>query len=47
MARAARVMVMATKRAMANDGNDRGNGYGKKGGRRSLVVTMVMGMETA
>ncbi len=32
MARAARVMATATKMAMATDGNNTGNCYGKEGG---------------
>jgi hypothetical protein len=47
MTRAAGVVAMATKRAMATNGNNKDNGYGKEGGRRLTAVTMVMGMETA
>jgi hypothetical protein len=42
--RAARAMAMATKRAMATDNNNTGNGYGKEGGRRLMVATILMGM---
>ncbi len=32
MARAARAMAMATKRVMATNGDNTGNGYSKEGG---------------
>jgi hypothetical protein len=47
MTRAARGMAMATKRAMANNGDNKGNGYGKEGGRRLLAATKTMGIGTA
>ncbi len=39
MARAARVMAMATKRAIAMDGNNTGNCYGEEGGGRLTAAT--------
>jgi hypothetical protein len=47
MARRARVMGTATKRAMATDGNNTGNGYGKEPSGRAMVATMAMGMGMA
>jgi hypothetical protein len=47
MARAARVMAMATERAMVTDSNTMGNGYGKEGGGHLTEATMAMGMGTA
>ncbi len=38
--RAARAMVTATKRAMATNGNNKGNGYGKEGDGRLMAATM-------
>jgi hypothetical protein len=46
MARAARAMAMATKRVMATNGDNTGNGYGKEGGGRSMVATMGMAQRT-
>ena len=46
MARAARVMVMATKRAMATNGNTRGNGHGKEDDRLLIAATMGMAQRT-
>jgi hypothetical protein len=48
MMRAARAMVMATatKRAMATDGNNMGNGYGKEASGQAMAATMAMGMGT-
>jgi hypothetical protein len=40
-------MAMATKRAMASDGNNTGNGFRKEGGRQATAATMAMGMGTA
>jgi hypothetical protein len=40
MARAARAMAMATKRVMATNGDNTGNGYGEEGGGRSLAASM-------
>jgi hypothetical protein len=40
MARAARVMALATKRAKATNGNNTDNGYGKEGGGRSIAAMM-------
>ncbi len=40
MVRAARVMVTATKRVMATNGDNTGNGYGKEGGGRLTVAMM-------
>ncbi len=48
MAMAARVagnkmaMAMATKKAMATNGDNTGNGYGKEGGGHSTAATMGM-----
>ncbi len=42
MARAARAMATATKRVMATNGDNTGNGYGKEGGGRSTVATLGM-----
>jgi hypothetical protein len=39
IARAARVMAMATKREMATDGNNTDIGYSKEGDRCSMVAT--------
>ncbi len=47
MARAARVMATATKRAMATDGDNLGNGYGKETGNQAMAATIAMGMGTA
>ncbi len=47
MARVARVMAMATKRAIATDGNNMGNGYGKEASGQATVATMAIGMGTA
>ncbi len=44
MARVARAMALATKRVMATNGDNRGNGYGKEGGGHSTASTMAMGM---
>ncbi len=44
IARAAGAMAMATKRAMATDNNNTGNGYGKEGGRHLMAATILMGM---
>jgi hypothetical protein len=44
MARAARVMAMATKRAILTNGNNMGIGYGKEGGGKAMAATMAMGM---
>ncbi len=43
--RAARVMAMVTvtKRVMATDGDNTGNGDGKDGGERATAATMAMG----
>ncbi len=46
MARAARAMVTATKRAMATNGNNMGNGYGKEGDGHLMAVTMGMAQRT-
>ncbi len=46
MVRAARAMATATKRAMATDGNNMGNGYGKEGDRRSMAEMMGMARKT-
>jgi hypothetical protein len=45
MMRKARAMAMATatKRAMATDGHNTGNGDGKEGGERATAATMAMG----
>ncbi len=46
MARVARAMAMATKRAMATNGNNTGNGYGKEASGQAMVATMAMGRGT-
>jgi hypothetical protein len=46
MARAARAMAMATKRVMATNGNNTGNGYGKEGGRHLMLAMMGMVQRT-
>jgi hypothetical protein len=43
----ATVMAMATKRAMATDGDNKGKGDGKEGGKRGTAATMVMGRGAA
>jgi hypothetical protein len=40
MARAAREMATATKRVMATNGDNTGNGYGKEGGGRLTAAMM-------
>jgi hypothetical protein len=40
MARAARAMATATKRAMATDGDNTGHGYGEEDDGRSMATTM-------
>jgi hypothetical protein len=47
MVRVPRAMAMVTKRAMATDGNNTGNGYGEEASRQATAATMAMGMETA
>ncbi len=49
MIRAARAMVMATatKRAMATDGDNTGNGDGKEDGKPVTAATLKMGRGTA
>jgi hypothetical protein len=47
MARVARATAMATKRAIATNGNNTGNCYGKEAGGQATAATMVMGMATA
>jgi hypothetical protein len=39
-------MATATKRVMATNGNNTGNGYGKEGGRRLMAATMGMAGRT-
>ncbi len=39
IARAARAMAMATKRAMVTGGNNKDNDYGKEGGGRLSAAT--------
>ncbi len=41
-----RVMAQATKRAMATNGDNMGNGYGKEGGRHSTAAMMGMVQRT-
>ncbi len=43
---ALRAMATATKRAIATDSDNAGNGYGKEAGRQATVATMAMGMGT-
>jgi hypothetical protein len=40
-------MATVTKRAMATDGNNTGNGYSKEASRQVTAATMAMGMGTA
>ena len=40
-------MSTATKRAMANNGDNRGNGYGDEAGMQAMAATMAMRMGTA
>ncbi len=40
-------MAMATKRVMATDGDNRGNGDGKEGDGQATVATMAMWTGTA
>ncbi len=40
MARAARAMATATRRVMATNGDNTGNGYGEEGSGRLTVATM-------
>ncbi len=42
--RVAGVMATATKRAMAINGNNSGNYYGKEAGGQATAATMAMGM---
>jgi hypothetical protein len=46
IARAAWVMVMAMKRAMATNGNNMGNGYGKEGNGRLTAAMRVTAQRT-
>ncbi len=46
MARAARAMATGTKMAMATNGNNTGNCYGKEGGRHLTVATMGTAQRT-
>jgi hypothetical protein len=46
MVRVARAMAMVTKRAMATDGDNTGNDYGKDASRRAMAATMAMGRGT-
>jgi hypothetical protein len=43
MARVARAMAMAMKRAMTTNGDNTGNGNGKEGGVQAMPATMAMG----
>ncbi len=45
MARGARAMAMATKMMMANNGNNKGNGFSKEGDR-PLMVAMIGMVQT-
>jgi hypothetical protein len=47
MARAARVMATATKRAMVTNGDNMGNCYGQESGRHLTAATIAMGLVTA
>ncbi len=38
--------AMATKRPMATDGDNMGNGYGEKASGQATAATMAMGMGT-
>ncbi len=42
-----RAMATATKRALATNHNNMGNGYSKEGGGPLMAVVMAMGMGTA
>jgi hypothetical protein len=46
MVRVAREMATVTKRAMATDGNNLGNGYGKEAGGQGRAATMAIGVGT-
>jgi hypothetical protein len=46
MPRAAMAMATPTKRVMATDGNNTGNGYDEEAGRQAMAVTTAMGMGT-
>ncbi len=43
----AKVLATVTKRAMATNGNNTGNGDGKEGGGQATAATMAMGIRTA
>ncbi len=45
-AKVARAMALATKRAMATNGNNMDNSYGKKGGGHLTVAMMGMAQRT-
>jgi hypothetical protein len=49
MMRAARVIAMATvtKRLVATDGDNMGNGYGEEASGQAMVATMAMGIGMA
>jgi hypothetical protein len=46
MARAARAMAMATKRAMATNDDNTGNGYGEEDDGHLMAATMGMARRT-
>ncbi len=47
MVRVARAMATATKRVMATNNDNTGNGYSKEAGGQATAATMAMGMGTA
>jgi hypothetical protein len=47
MTREKRAMAMATKRVVAKNGDNAGNGYGKEGGEQATAVTIALEMGTA
>ncbi len=47
MGRVAEAMAMATKRAMATNGDNMGNGYSKEDSGQATVATMVLGIGMA
>jgi hypothetical protein len=47
MARVARALAMAMKRAMATNGDNMGNSYGKETSGQATTATMAMGMGAA
>jgi hypothetical protein len=46
MAKVARAMATARKRAMTTDSDNTDNGYGEEGGRHLMAATMEMAQRT-